>query len=186
MSTKVVTGKIRISYPSLFEPQTPLGGGEPKYEITMLIPKNDAATVGKIRAAIQEARELYCTTKGAAALPAAPKNPLHDGDGVKESGDPYGPECRGCYVLKARCKQKPVVVDAFGNPITEPTEVYGGCYGRVSFTLFGYNSAGNKGIGAALLAVQKLHDGEPFGTVGSAADFDDGFSDGGAGDDFLS
>jgi hypothetical protein len=185
MSTKVVTGKIRMSYTYLFEPQVPLGGGEPKYELTVLIPKADADTVGKIKAAIMEARENFCKKNGAAALPASPKHPLHDGDGLRESGEPYGPECRGCYVLKARCKQKPVVVDAFGNPITDPAEIYGGCYGRASFTLFGYNTAGQKGIGAALLAVQKLHDGEPFGTVGSASDFDDGFTDGGAGDDFL-
>ena len=185
MSTKVVTGKIRMSYTYLFEPQTPLGGGEPKYELTLLIPKSDADTVGKIRAAVQEARENFCKKHGATALPAAPKHPLHDGDGLRESGEPYGPECRGCYVLKARCKQKPVVVDSFGNPITNAAEIYGGCYGRVSFNLYGYNTAGQKGIGAALLAVQKLHDGEPFGTVGSASDFDDGFSDGGAGDDFL-
>lgn len=185
MSTKVVTGKIRMSYTYLFEPQVPLGGGEPKYELTILIPKADAATVAKVQAAIREARDTYCAKHGATALPASPKHPLRDGDGLRESGEPYGPECRGCYVLKARCKQKPVVVDAFGNPITDPAEIYGGCYGRASFTLFGYNTAGQKGIGAALLAVQKLHDGEPFGTVGSAADFDDGFSDGGAGDDFL-
>lgn len=186
MSTKVVTGKVRFSFCHVFEPQQPLGGGEPKYEITLLIPKSDASTVGKIRAAIVEARENFCKKNGASALPASPKHPLHDGDGLRDSGEPFGPECKGCYVLKARCKQKPVVVDAFGNPITDSSEVYGGCYGRASITLFGYNTAGQKGIGAALLAVQKLHDGEAFGTVGSADDFNDGFSDGGAGDDFLS
>lgn len=185
MSTKVVTGKIRMSYTYLFEPQEALGGGDPKYAITMLIPKSDTATVAKIQAAIKEARDNFCAKNGAAALPAAPKHPLHDGDGLKDDGDAYGPECRGCWVLKARSKQKPVVVDAFGNPITNESEIYGGCYGRVSFTLFGYNTAGSKGIGAALLAVQKLHDGEAFGTVGSADDFNDGFTDGGAGDDFL-
>jgi hypothetical protein len=186
MSTKVVTGKVRLSYCYLFEPQAALGGGEPKYAVTMLIPKSDAATVAKVQAAIREAREAYCAKNGATALPASPKHPMRDGDGLTDSGDPFGPECHGCWVIKARSKTKPVVVDAFGNVITDPAEVYGGCYGRVSFTLFGYNAAGSKGIGSALLAVQKLHDGEPFGTVGSADDFNDGFSDGGAGDDFLS
>lgn len=186
MSTKVVTGKIRMSYTHLFQPQVPLGGGEPKYEMTMLIPKSDVKTVDAIRAAIKEARDVFCNKNGATALPAAPRHPLRDGDGLRDSGEPYGPECRGHYILKARCKNQPVVVDAFGQPITNAAEIYGGCYGRVSFTLFGYSKAGQKGIGATLLAVQKLHDGEPFGTAGSANDFNDGFSDGGAGDDFLS
>lgn len=184
MSTKVVTGKVRLSYCYLFQPQEALGGGDPKYSVTLLIPKSDTATINKIKAAMAEAAENFRAKNGAASLPANPRHPLHDGDGLTDAGDSYGPECRGCYVLKARSKQKPVVVDAFGNPITDPGEVYGGAYGRASISFFGYNTAGSKGIGAALLAVQKLHDGEPFGTVGSADDFNDGYVDAGALDDF--
>lgn len=183
MSTKVVTGKIRMSFCYLFEPQEALGAGEPKYSITALIPKSDTATVNKIQAAIKEARDAYCAKNGAAALPATPKHPLHDGDGLRDNGEPFGPECRGHWVLRARSKQRPVVVDRAGQPILDSSEIYGGCYGRVSLTMFGYNTAGGKGIGAALLAVQKLDDGEPFGTVGSADDFNDGYVDGGVGDD---
>ena len=58
-----------------------------------------------------------------------------------------------------------------------PGEVYSGCYGRASINFYGYSSNGKKGVSAGLLAIKKLHDGEPFGTVGSAADFDDGFTD---------
>ena len=116
-----------------------------------------------------------------------PPSTLRDGDGLKDDGEPFGPECKGCYVLKVRSKQKPVVVDKDGNAIIDPAEVYGGAYGRASITFFGYNTAGSKGVGAALLAVQKLHDGEPFGTVGSADDFNDGYTDASGDDDgFLS
>ena len=48
MSTKVVTGKCRFSYPYFFEPQADLGGGDPKYSVTLLIPKTDKDTMGKI------------------------------------------------------------------------------------------------------------------------------------------
>ena len=51
-----------------------------------------------------------------------------------------------------------------------------GC--RASINFYGYSRSGKKGISAGLLAVQKLHDGQPFGTVGSADDFNDGYSDG--------
>lgn len=80
--------------------------------------------------------------------------------------------------------QKPVVVDVAGNAILDPAEVYSGCYGRASINFYGYNNR-KKGIGAGLLAIQKLHDGEPFGTVGSADDFNDGYTDPELTDDFL-
>lgn len=197
MSTKVITGKVRFSYVNVFEPQVPQDGGDPKYSITLLIPKSDTATVNKLRAAIAEARDVFCKRNGAQALPANPVTPLHDGDGVKpNSGEPYGPECKGMWVLSASARetQKPVVVDEFGNEISgpstvcsNPSAVYSGCYGRASINFYGYSNK-RKGIGVGLLGIKKLHDGEPFGTFGSASDFEDGWTDpdGGAGDDFMS
>ena len=183
MSTKVITGKVRFSFCYLFEPQEPLGGGDPKYSLTLLIPKSDTATVNKIKAAITEAREIYCNRNGANALPLKPVHTLKDGDGTKDNGDEFGPECKGHWVIKVKSSKKPAVVDAYRNEIKDPTAIYGGCYGRASINFYGYNTAGQKGISASLLAVQKLHDGEPFGTVGSADDFDDDFRDPEAGDD---
>lgn len=184
MSTKVVTGKVRFSFCHLFDPQEPQGGGDPKYSVTLLIPKADSATMDKIKAATAEAREVFCKRNGANALPAKPVHTLHDGDGIRDNGDPYGPECKGCYVITVSSKQKPVIVDNMREAVTDPAEVYSGCYGRASINFFGYSSNGKKGISAGLLSIQKLHDGEPFGTVGSADDFDDDFDDG-ADDDFL-
>lgn len=177
MSTKVVTGKVRFSYCHIFEPQEPQGGGDPKYSVNLLIPKSDTATLEKIKAAMAEARENFCKKNGASALPAKPVNTLHDGDGLRASGEPYGPECKGCYVITVSSKQKPVVVDNMGNPITDPAEVYSGCYGRASINFYGYSRSGKKGISAGLLAIKKLHDGDPFGTVGSASDFEDDYQD---------
>jgi hypothetical protein len=185
MSTKVVTGKVRFSFCNVFEAKAPQGGGEPKYSVTLLIPKSDTATLGKIKEAITEARENFCSRNGANALPAKPNTTLHDGDGTRDSGDPYGPECKGCYVITVSNKEKPVIVDAFRNEITNPGEVYSGCYGRASINFYGYSNNGKKGISASLLSIQKLHDGEPFGTRGSADDFDDDYRDEDAYDDFM-
>ena len=90
MSTKVVTGKARFSFCHLFEPQAPQGGGEPKYSVTLLIPKSDTATLNKIKAAQAEARENFCKKNGASALPAKPNHTLHDGDGEMPNGGDYG------------------------------------------------------------------------------------------------
>lgn len=177
MSTKVITGKVRFSFCHLWEPQKPKGDGDPKYSVTLLIPKSDTATLGKIKAAMAEAREAFTKRNGANSLPAQPKHTLHDGDGVRESGDPFGPECHGCYVITVSSKNKPVIVDNVRNPVTDSGEVYSGCYGRAAINFYGYSNNGKKGISAGLLSVQKLHDGEPFGTVGSADDFAEDYKD---------
>jgi hypothetical protein len=186
MATKIATGRCRFSFVNIWEPKAPQGGGEPKFSITLLIPKTDTATLDKIKAAMAEAREKFCDRNGANALPAKPNHTLHDGDGTRPSGDPFGPECKGCYVITVSNKQKPGVWDTFGNDITDPAEVYSGCYGRASIEFYGYSRNGNKGISAALMGIQKLCDGEPFGSVGSAADFDDGYNySDGDDDDFM-
>ena len=184
MSTKIVTGKVRFSFCNIWEPKASQDGGDPKYSVTLLIPKSDTTTLNKIKEAIKEAREAFCAKNGASVLPANPITPMHDGDGTKPStGEPYGPECKGCWVISVSSKQKPVIVDAFRNEITDPAEVYSGCYGRAAINFYGYNNK-KKGIGAGLLSIQKLSDGEPFGTVGSADDFDDNYVDGDVNDLF--
>lgn len=178
MATKVITGKVRFSYTHLFEPQAPLGDGEPAYSVTLLIPKTDKATVEKIKQGIKDAREAFCTKNGANALPANPNHTLKDGDGQRDNGEDFGPECKGCWVLPVRSKRKPVVVDAFRNEITDPEEVYSGCYGRAAVNFYAYNKGLNKGISAGLLSVQKLHDGDRLGgAAGSADDFADDYVD---------
>ena len=184
MATKVITGKVRFSYVNIFEPQKNEDGTDGKYNVTLLIPKNDTATLGKIKEAMAEARENFCKRNGATALPQKPVHTLHDGDGVKDNGEPYGEECKGCYVITVGSKQKPVIVDNMRNPVTDPSEVYSGCYGRAAINFYGYSRQGKKGISAGLQSIQKLHDGEPLGGArGSADDFADDFRD--EDDDFL-
>ena len=86
MATKVITGKVRFSYVSIFEPKEDNNGGDPKYSVTLLIPKSDTVTIGKIKEAMAEARENFCKRNGATALPQKPNHTLHDGDGVRDSG----------------------------------------------------------------------------------------------------
>lgn len=174
MSTKVVTGEVRFSYLNVFEPKAPQGGGEPKYSVTLLIPKSDAKTVGKIKAAIAEARKVFCSRHGESALPAKPNHTLHDGDGTRDSGDPYGPECKGHYVITVSSKIKPKVFDCNGNNMLDQSEIFSGCYGKASINFYGYNANGKKGISAGLLGIMMTREGEPFGVSCSADDFADG------------
>lgn len=174
MSTKVVTGLVRFSYVQLFTPNK-----DGKYSVTLLIPKLGKSpekaniTLSAIDAAIKEARENYCKKHGENALPEKPVTTIHDGDGLRDNGEPFGEECKGCFVLRVSTTKPPVIVNREKENITNPEELYSGCYGRAAINFFGYNSNGRKGISAGLLSVQKVIDGEPLGITGSANDFDD-------------
>lgn len=180
-NTEVVTGKVRFSYVSVFTPKTPKNGGDPKYSVTLLIPKSDTATFKKIQQAMAAAAENFRANNGQNSLPAKPQHTLYDGDSTRRNGDEFGPECKGCWVITVTSKadRKPGVYDAFRNDITDPTELKSGDYGRAHINFYGYNTQGNKGISAGLLGVQKLSDGEPLGgSVATSSAFDDGYADG--------
>lgn len=81
---KVVTGiDTRWSYVNAWEPKS-IEGSEPKYSVSLIIPKTDTRTVARIRAAIQAAykdgeSKLKGNGKSVPALDLI-KNPLRDGD----------------------------------------------------------------------------------------------------------
>ena len=54
---KVLTGEVRLSYCNLTTPRASQQGGEPKFSVTLLIPKTDTATKADIDAAINAAFE---------------------------------------------------------------------------------------------------------------------------------
>lgn len=162
--TKVVTGKVRLSYVNVFEPRAAQPGQEAKYSLCVLIPKSDKETLAKVQAAVEAAKQAGVATWGG-KIPAGLKMPLRDGDTERDS-----PEYKGCYFINCNSKQKPGVVDAAVNPILDQSEMYSGCYGRVSINFYAYNQNGNKGIGAGLQNVQKVADGEPLSGRSRAED----------------
>ena len=99
--------------------------------------------------------------------------PIHDGDGVRENGTPYGPECKGCWVITASSKNKPQVVHQSDiNTELLPQDIYSGMYARVSINFYGYFAAGRRGVGCGLRGVMKTRDGEPLsGAVVTASEF---------------
>ncbi|MGI6349902.1 MAG: DUF2815 family protein [Eubacteriales bacterium] len=169
--TRVVTGKVRLSYVRVFTPYQNPNGGEAKYSATILLPKNDIATKQRIDAAIAAAIEVGISKKWNGVRPPNITTPIHDGDGPRPSdGMPFSDECKGHWVFTASSRIAPQVVDAGINPIIDQTEVYSGMFGRVSLNFFPYAVSGKKGIGCGLNNVQKLEDGPPLGNSYSAED----------------
>lgn len=175
--TKVTTGKVRLSYAHLFEPHA-IEGNEPKYSVSVIIPKSDKETLQAIKEAVNEAKEQG-KSKWNGKVSANVKTPLRDGDVDREGDEAYA----GCYFLNANSKNKPGIVDINVQPILDATEVYSGCYARLTLNFYAYNANGNKGIAAGLGNVQKLADGEPLGGFTRAEDDFDAIET--AEDDFL-
>lgn len=192
--TKVITGKVRLGYPNLFKARAAEEGQDPKFSVEILIPKADAATVEKIRAAQNEAAS---SDKGKKALGDVPpvygsdkfnakkfSDTLRDGDDEDEQD---GHEERaGHWFMNVRSSEKfrPGVVDKTNQKVLDESEVYGGVFGRVSMTAYAYAIQGNKGVSFGLNSVQVLGYGEPFGAPREKAEevFDDGFEDDGESD----
>jgi len=183
--TKVITGRCRASYANLNEPKS-INGGKPKYSVSIIIPKSDAVTIGKIKSAIQAAYdegESKLKGSGKTAPPlSALKTPLRDGDVDRPDDEAY----ENSYFINANSDTAPGLVDRDRNPIMERGEIYSGIYARFSVNFYAFNTNGNKGIACGLNNVQKLLDGTPLGGKSKAEDdFNDGYYQD-EDDDFLS
>lgn len=165
---KVITGPdTRWSYANVWEAKS-INGGTPKFSVSLIVPKSDAKTVAKIKAAIEAAYhegESKLKGNGKSVPPLAIlKTPLRDGDAERPDDEAYA----GAYFINANATTAPGIVDADRNPILIRSEVYSGVYGRASISFYAFNSNGNKGIACGLNNLQKIRDGEPLGSKASA------------------
>jgi len=163
VETKVIV-PCRFSYLHCWEPDS-VNGGDPKYSVSAIVPKSDTKTIDAIKAAIEQAKK-ESVSKWGGKIPTNLKTPLRDGDIDRPDDEAY----KGCYFFNANSRQAPQVVDSKVQPILDQSEVYSGCYGRISVTFYGYNSNGNRGVAAGLGNIQKLKDGEALGGRSKAAD----------------
>lgn len=176
-TTKVITGKVRLSYVRIFEPQQDDQGND-KYSTAILIPKSDKETLRKIKAAVDAAIELG-KSKWGGKIPANLKKPLRDGDEERPDDEAYA----GHYFLNASSKNKPGIAKPIGKgpdgktkfqEITDSTEVYSGCYAKVSLNFYPFDAKGNRGVAAGLNNIVKVQDGE---FLGGRANINDEFAD---------
>ncbi len=175
IGTKVVTGKVRLSYANISEPRAADDNSTPKYSVSLIIPKDDKATIAAINAAVEEAIAIGKETKWGGKVPANLKMPLRDGDEDRPDDYVYA----DAYFVNASSTRKPDLVD-LKKRILEPDEVYSGCYAHVSINFYPYNVSGNRGVGCGLGNIQKVDDGARLGGWSSAEDdfeFDDDADD---------
>lgn len=168
-TTKVVTGVIRGSYCNLFK--SVLGknskeGDTPKYGMTILIPKDDAVTLKKIKAA----QEVAIAAKWAKRPPKVEMT-LHDGDEPRPStGEAFGDECKGHFVMNCQSKFKPKILDRDGNEVIDAAACGSGDYYKVSINAYAYENSGKRGVAFGLNNVLFWAQGESLGGAGRAED----------------
>jgi hypothetical protein len=177
LSTKCLIGKVRASYVQVFQPKSmQTDGSNPKYSISLIIPKSETELIKKIRAAIKAAYTAGIASKFGGKAPSSWKDPLRDGDDERSDK----PEYADSYFLNASCKTKPGVTKRSGTrmvngkkeniivPITDENEFYSGCWVYASVNFFAFSTSGNKGVACGLNNVLKVDDGDMLGGRQSA------------------
>lgn len=154
MSERVII-EGKILYPHCFYPSN--NYGKDQYSLSLVIPKDDVENCSKAQAAIEAVKKTEMDKWGGKTPPRL-RLPLHDGDEEKPDNSNF----HNSYYLNLRSKEAPQIVDRQVKAITNEAELYSGCFGKVSVVFYGYNSNGNKGIGACLGNIQKIRDGKPL------------------------
>lgn len=162
MSTQATIKNVRLAYMHLAQPHAAAEGAEPKYSVTMIIPKADKEQADTLRKAMVAARDL----KWGAQAPKGLRSPLRDGDEKDDDGNFIRPEeFRNAFYVNASSKRAVDVKILMGGKIVSCPEEHmvSGYYGSVQINLYGYDAAGNKGVSAGLNGVLITKRGEPLG-----------------------
>ncbi len=170
MSTKFKTEKVRISYAQNMYEAKANDRGEMKFGVTLLIPKTDTVTIDRMKLAAEMVKRTKQPGKDDTFYKAWPRT-IHDGDGTKPTtGEAYGSECKGCWVVAVSANEKPGILSLIPgfNPTTDKAN--SGDYAKVSLTAFWFDTGTNKGVTFGLNNVLLLERGERIDGRTSAAD----------------
>ena len=170
---KVVTGpRTRWAYVNVWEPKLTHDGKKMKYSLRLIIPKDDTATVRKVKQAMFAAYEEGANRLRGDDMEVPPFDslqlPLLDGDdpGIRIQPEVY----RGCWYINSNTDRAPRIVDENLEPVLTHSMVYSGVYGRVSVTFYAWRSGEKRGIACGLNNLQLIRAGEPLGTKSTAAE----------------
>lgn len=148
----MLTGKVRLSYPSLFEKAPTMKDGEKlAYQATAIIPAGADLTP------YSEAITAACAERKWALSDLTAPLPIKPIDLAKNPG------MEGCHTLRLKSERKPPCVDEAMTEVINPEKFYAGCYVRFSIHCFAWEFGGRKGVSFGLDACQFLEEGERFG-----------------------
>lgn len=193
-SSRLLTPKFRVSFPSVFE-KASYNNGTPRYSLVGLFyPKQfddgEKAKWEAIKAQLKVAcQDFFKKPLDVMKQDRSFKIPFHRGNEKDYEG--YGdPDM--IFFTMANSKRRPQILNIDGEAITSENaeEFYAGCWARASVNPYAFDNIG-KGVAIGLGNIQKLKNDQSFEGFTSAeddfgsdpvGDFDDG-DDGLGGDD---
>lgn len=159
VSDQIKTPTFVASWPALITPEENMNDPTKlEYSVTMLFPKA-TTDLSVVTNAIKALREKEFPGIDAKYL----KLPIKDGDAPNTKGSIVEAN-KGHWVMRAKSMYAPVVVDRDGKTVIRDSAfIQSGniMRGLVQFFTFSHKTGGN-GVGATLLSVFKMGDGEPL------------------------
>lgn len=157
----VVTPRGRLTYANLLKPNpnAKTKDGTLKYTTGLLLPPGSDLSL--LKAEAKRGANEYFTGQ----IPPKLKSPFLDAyeKSITEQ-NPQGDErFKGWTLIRVSNTSKPVIIDARGETVVDPSEVYSGRWAMLSVRANGYNVDGNKGVSFFLSNVQVLENDDPFG-----------------------
>lgn len=160
MSERCTTPPCRLAFPKLITPEKNERTGQNQYKATLLFRRDDPGVKELMRVALKVAKDKWGEKipKGVAKRDLAKQSgwPFRDqGDFDEYKG--FEP---GALMLSVASTTPPGFVDRNRETLVDPaSEIYPGCWVRVTLACATYDTDGNKGVTFYLNNVQKLKDG---------------------------
>ena len=172
----VKIGPVRLSYVHLEKPYAGVDGNQdPKYQVSIIVPKKEKAMISKIEAAIEAAKEKGKAKHFPNGIPKKLDISFRDGDTDKEDEN-YADS----FYISAKSKKPVGVLDKDKQPVKDWSKIYSGMWAYVQLDFYAYSKP-KTGIACGLLNVMKYRDDDTFGTQRESAE--DAFADIDAADD---
>lgn len=177
--TQFVTDKYRIAFPNLFEAKAPKSGGRETYSLTILLAPGDSLRPFEkaiLRAAKEKFGEVKRAKNGKLRVKVGKvwkdlKTPIRDAGEKAETYKGYEEDGHYINVSSGTKVARPPIIDRKRKPIDDEGEIYGGMWGKVLLTAYGWlHPEGGPGVSFSLDAFQKVGDDEPFGRGGVDVD----------------
>lgn len=162
-SGNIITAKGRLSFSNTLTEAKEDKKGKLKFSTSFLLPPTADLTL-----LIDAVKKCAEDKWGAGKLPKNLKNPL-----LKASDYEYEGYEEGWVLIRPSSIQKPGIVNAAGQNVSDDSEVYPGRWAALSLRCFAYDVDGNRGVAFGLQNVQLLdHDTNIAGRTRAEDEFE--------------